>query len=253
MKNENKQEVFRPLNDKTFCFDCYPGIGCFTECCAKLKLILTPYDVLRIKNHLGLASDRFLDLYTDTVFEQGLLFPLVKLKMNPADGRCPFVTREGCSIYEDRPGACRLYPIGKASAFPVGGDRAREKFFIVSESHCLGFKESKEWTIDEWLSHEGVDHYNSMNDPWMKIVTASPSLGSGPNLDQKLKMFFMASYNLDRFRTFVFHSPFFEKFEVSEDTKLKIAEDDVQLMKFGFEWLRFALFGEKTMKPIPPQ
>ncbi|RLB41363.1 MAG: YkgJ family cysteine cluster protein [Deltaproteobacteria bacterium] len=253
MESNSSKGVFRPLEGNTFCFDCYPGIECFTECCARLRLILTPYDIVRIKNRLGLLSDRFLDLYTDTVFEEGLVFPLVKLNMHPESGRCPFVTRQGCAIYEDRPGACRLYPIGMASAFPVGGEKAKEKFFIVSESHCLGFKENKEWTIEEWLKHEGVTHYNTMNDPWMRIVTASRSLSQGAVLDQKLKMFFMASYNLDRFRAFVFHSPFFEKFEVLEEIKLKIAEDDVELMKFGFEWLRFALFGEKTMKLIAAQ
>ena len=28
----------------------------------------------------------------------------------------------------------------------------------------------------------------------------------------------------------------------------KMKEDDVELLKFGFKWLRFSLFGEKTLE-----
>ena len=35
--------------------------------------------------------------------------------------------------------------------------------------------------------------------------------------------------------------------EVEDEIKAKIKEDDVELLKFGFKWLRFSLFGEKTM------
>ncbi len=247
MKSDTNQKVLSPLEDDTFCFDCYPGIECFTQCCAKLRLILTPYDILRIKTHLGLPSERFLDIYTDTVFEEGMIFPLVKLRMSPDDGRCPFVTKHGCSIYVDRPGACRLYPIAKASAFPIGGHKGRDRFFIVSEPHCLGFKEQKVWTLDEWMGHEGLAQYNGMNEPWIRIVLGARSIGSGAQLDQKLKMFFMASYNLDRFRAFLFHSSFFEKFKIGEKARLKLAQDDEALLRFAFDWLGFVLLGEKTI------
>ncbi len=249
MKNTSQTTTFKPLEGGTFKFACHPGVSCFTQCCAKLRLLLTPYDILRIKRRLGLDSERFLDQYAESVFEPGIVFPMVLLKMNSQDGYCPFLTSKGCSIYEDRPGACRLYPIGRASAFPTGGDRAREKFFIVTEDHCQGFREDRLWTIDEWLNHEGMYLYNKMNDPWTRIVTSNKPLGPENTLPQKLKMFFMASYNLDRFRQFLFHSPFFEKFYVEGDIRLKLARDDEALMNFAFDWLRFALFGEKTLTP----
>jgi len=239
---------FKALEGNTFSFRCYPGIMCFTQCCARLRLVLTPYDILRMKRALGISSGYCLEIYTETIYDRGMTYPLVKLKMDPQDGRCPFVTSRGCSIYDDRPGACRLYPIGKASMFPTGGDRARERFFIVSESHCEGLKEDKTWTLEEWLKHEGMQQYNEMNDPWVAIVTSNRPLGSGDILIQKLKMFFMASYNLDRFRAFLFKSPFFERFKILESAKLRLAEDDMALMKFGFHWLRFVLFGEKTIE-----
>jgi len=48
----------------TFQFRCHPGVPCFTRCCRNMDIILTPYDIIRIKRRLGLTSDIFLSLYT---------------------------------------------------------------------------------------------------------------------------------------------------------------------------------------------
>jgi len=242
------KNVFKPFEGNRLEFSCHKDIPCFNKCCAKLRLILTPYDILRMKKRLGLSSDEFLERYTETVIEDHSRFPMVKLKMNSEkDEICPFVTEQGCAIYEDRPGACRLYPLGRASTMVDGKKDAREKFFIVNESHCLGFQEEKSWTLDEWLNHEGVSKYNAMNDQWLEIITSSKSLGP-ENTTQKYQVFFMASYNLDKFREFIFKSKFFDLFEVKAGLKDKLANDDVDLMKFGFEWLKFSLFGDKTIQ-----
>jgi Fe-S-cluster containining protein len=248
MDAQQTQNVFRPLTGGTFSFACHNGVACFTECCAKLRLNLTPYDILRMKDRLGVSSDRFLETYTDTVLEDQQRFPMVRLRMGADEkGTCPFVTKKGCTIYEDRPSACRLYPVGRASTL-IGGEKgAREKFFLVSESHCLGFQERKQWTVEEWMAHEGLRNYNTMNDGWLQVVTSSKSLGEKKDASQKIQMFFMASYNLDRFRGFLFQSKFFELFDVEAKTKETLARDDLALMNFAFEWLKFSLFGEKTM------
>jgi Fe-S-cluster containining protein len=241
-------EVFRPFEGNTFHFNCHKDIPCFNKCCAKLRLILTPYDILRMKKRLGLSSEDFLERYTETVIDKHSRFPMVKLKMNAEKNEiCPFVTEQGCAIYEDRPGACRLYPLGRASTFVEAEKDARERFFVVSESHCLGFQDGKTWKLDEWLNHEGVSEYNTMNDQWLEIVTSSKTLGAG-NAAQKHQVFFLASYNLDKFRRFIFESKFFDLFDVTPDLKRSLADNDVALMKFGFEWLKFSLFGEKTIK-----
>lgn len=248
MNDSTKKEVFRPFEENEFRFSCHRDIGCFTDCCAKLRLILTPYDILRMKNRLKLTSEVFLEKYTDIVLEDRSRFPMVKLKMKEDEKQtCPFVTKEGCSIYEDRPGACRLYPLGRASTMIEGEKDAREKFFVVDESHCLGFQEKKPWNLDEWLNHEGVNEYNAMNDQWLQIITSPKSLGEGGGTTRKLQMFSMASYNLDKFRQFVFKSKFFDLFEVDWDLKEELTTDDVALMKFAFQWLKFSLFGDKTI------
>ena len=179
---------------------------------------------------------------------------MVTLKMNNDENKtCPFVTSDGCAIYEDRPAACRIYPLGRAATKPDGRKNTLQHLFIVEEEHCLGFQEEKEWTIEEWLANEGVDEYNAMNDQWLEIITSSRSLGPEKDLSRKIQMFFMASYNLDRFRDFIFKSKFFDRFEVESALTEKLASDNVELMKFAFDWLKFSLFGDKTIQVKNPK
>ncbi|VBB42178.1 conserved hypothetical protein [uncultured Desulfatiglans sp.] len=240
---------FVPLESgQSFRFDCHPGISCFTACCAKLRLILTPYDILRLKRRLGMPSGKFLEVHTETLFDTGARFPMVRLRMQDAEGgRCPFVSTAGCTVYEDRPSACRLYPVGRASAFTEAQPAAQERFFLVKEPHCKGFAEAREWTLREWLSHEGLNDYSRMNDAWSRIVTAAKPFVMKAATERNIQMFFMASYDLDRFRSFLFGSSFLRHFDVDTELQEKLRTRDEELLQFAFRWLRFSLFGEQTM------
>ncbi|MFP4036977.1 MAG: YkgJ family cysteine cluster protein [Desulfobacteraceae bacterium] len=245
--------VFIPLaeTDK-FRFRCHKGISCFTQCCAGLNLLLTPYDIVRLKSRLGMSSDEFIERYTEPKMDEPYVWPVIRLLMKDDQRKsCPFVTSEGCTVYEDRPGACRIYPLGRASMTPDRGG-VREKFFLVKEPHCKGFEEDREWDAREWMASEGVDLYNSMNDSWLRILTNRTPVGPKEAAARKHAMFFMASYNLDRFRDFVFKSSFLDRFHVDPATREAIASDDTALMTFAFDWLRFSLFGEQTMSTRDP-
>jgi hypothetical protein len=61
-------------------------------------------------------------------------------------------------------------------------------------------------------------------------------------------MFYTVCYNIDKFREFVFESTFLKRFDVTDDVAEKIKTDDKELLKFGFQWLRYCLFGEKTIR-----
>jgi Fe-S-cluster containining protein len=169
---------FEPLQGREFRFACHPGVPCFNECCADLRLVLTPYDIMRLKNRLGLSSGDFLDRYTESSTEPESRFPQVRLKMTDGPGRpCPFVTSRGCSVYEDRPGACRIYPVGRGSA--RGG---REMFFLVREKHCRGFEQDRSWDVEAWTSDQGLVDYHRSNDRWMEIITSRDPLGPAEHL-----------------------------------------------------------------------
>jgi len=242
------QELMQPISDRKFRFACNKNLPCFTKCCANLNLVLTPYDVLRFKNRLNLSSEEFLENYTTSYIDEVYGVPVVKLKMNNDESRrCPFVSPEGCAVYEDRPGACRLYPLGRAASKISEECSAGEYYFVVKESHCLGFNEKQEWTVQEWIINQGVDEDNEMNDLFMNITAGRRAQTIKALSDKQLQMFYMACYNLDEFRRFVFETTFLDKFDITQDVLNHIKTDNMKLMAFAFQWLKFSLFGEKTI------
>jgi len=57
------------------------------------------------------------------------------------------------------------------------------------------------------------------------------------------KMAFMACFNIDKFKMFVFESTFLSRFDVSPERIDKLTASDVELMKFGFDWIKLFLTG----------
>lgn len=247
--DKSLEQLLMPIQDGRFQFACHKDVPCFTDCCRDLRLILTPYDIMRMKNRLKLSSKEFLDKHTLSEFDDKMGLPIILLKMNNDERkRCPFISPDGCFIYQDRPGACRIYPLGRAAQKGSAQDEVREHYFIVKEPHCLGFQEKRVWVVKEWLKDQEMDKYNEMNDYWMEIITSHYPRRQEKLEDRKLQMFYLASYDLDTFKDFVFSSKFLKLFKVEEETREKISRDQVELMKFGCQWIKFSLFGEPTFK-----
>ena len=72
-------------SEHLFHFNCSPGVLCFTQCCQDITIVLTPYDVLRLKGGLRISSDEFLEKYTIIIPKEKALIPLVILEMNEFD------------------------------------------------------------------------------------------------------------------------------------------------------------------------
>lgn len=231
-------------------FRCHPGVSCFTACCGNISIVLTPFDILRLRKRLEIDSDEFLLRYTTPTYLEKTDMPGVRINLDE-NGRCPFVTDEGCLIYTDRPTACRYYPIGMAS-FHEGAQEnqtAERFFFMVKESHCKGHEEDKHWTVGDWRQDQGVDLCDEMNRGWMELVMRRKSFGIQATLSEPAKkMFFTATTNLDRFRSFIFESSFQSTYEVEQETLDLIKKDDIELMKFSFRYLASSLFGTNDLK-----
>lgn len=231
--------------DSRFRFKCHSGVKCFTQCCKGINIILTPYDIIRLKRRLQLSSEEFLAVYTSPELLEKTDLPVVTLKLMDDDVQsCPFVTDAGCIIYEDRPTTCRYYPLGVASlSHKEGADDGF--YFFVNEPHCLGFEEDKEWTIREWRKDQGVDIHDEINAGWTDLVVRKRSFPPNIKLtEESKKMFFLVSYNIDTFRKFVFESSFLDRYNIDADTLEKIKEDENALLEFGLKWLKDVLFKE---------
>jgi len=230
--------------DNRFEFKCHPKVSCFTKCCRGINIILTPYDILRIKNRLQLSSEEFLAIYTTPQILEKTDLPVVTLKLLDDElTSCPFVKADGCIIYEDRPTTCRYYPLGVASLSHKEDVDGKDFYFFVNEPHCLGFEEKKEWTVREWRRDQGVDIHDEINAAWTDLVVRKRSFPMNVKLtEQSKQMFFLVSYNIDKFKEFVFESSFLDRYEVDTKTLEEIRTDEVALLKFGIKWLKSILF-----------
>ena len=237
--------------DSRFKFRCHPGVSCFTECCGKTTIILTPYDNLRLKNRLRIPSGEFLAKYTRLEQHDKSGLPLVIMDMPRFEGRCPFVRPvSGCEVYSDRPATCRYYPIGQGTLITEGG--VEEFFFFVREPHCRGYEEDAEWSVTTWRADQGVDKYDEMNLTWKTMMLRRAEDG-GPVTDERgNKLFAMVLYDLDQFRTFVFKSRFLTIFNVDDDVQERIWDDDEELLKFGYQYLKSVLKIEDTLEIKQP-
>ena len=249
LKETILKEYPRLNKNSEFTFNCHNQISCFNKCCSDVNIFLTPYDIIRLKNRLGISSQEFLDKYTLMPIDQNQNHPVVMLQLNDDEEKtCPFVGSEGCTVYEDRPWSCRMFPLGIASPKENGSETNEEFYFILQEPVCKGYFEEKKWTVGEWIDDQKVEKYNQMGDLF-KEVSLHDFFNTGKKLDPgKLEMFYTVCYNIDKFREFVFESSFLKRFEIPENIISKIKNDDEELLKFGFDWLKFCLFGEKTMK-----
>ena len=244
MKNE-LPEQFQPINSsEKFCFACHPGVPCFTECCRQLDLALTPYDVLRLKNRLQLHSGKFLEKYVIIEWEEGMIFPACYLTMVD-DGRasCVFVTDKGCRVYEDRPGPCRAYPVGRGVSRGEDGTVA-EQYVLVKEPHCSGFAEAPEQTAAKYFHDQGLAAYNRFNDPLMQLLQ-HPRIHAGfrPSRIQ-LDQFILALYNLDMFRQEMADGRLSMNRPLSAVELQALAGDDEELLLLGIRWLMQEFFAE---------
>ncbi len=228
---------------QTFTFACHPGVRCFNACCGALTLMLTPYDVLRLRRALGEHSRDFLPgrCHIDAAPDTGL--PLLRLRMRDdlPQRPCPFVSREGCTVYQDRPGACRTYPLGRATR-PDGQGGVSERFFLVREDHCKGFGEDKQWTTGQWLADQGLEAYNASNDKTMALMARVRERGA-PVTAKQANMALLALYQLDAFGDFLAGTGMLDRLDIDADRRAAVQADEEARLDLALDFMETVLFG----------
>jgi hypothetical protein len=234
-------------------FRCHKGISCFNACCKKADVTLAPYDVIRLKARLGMTSTDFLAKHTVPyqMDADGLMG--VKLKTTD-EGACLLLDGDnGCGVYTDRPTVCRYYPVGLLAMHPKGASEDEQHYSLVVEGHCKGHEEDREISIADYRAEQGVIEYDEINREWYQLLlkkrSAGPTVGRPPL--QSLQLFFLACYDVDRFRRFVLSDSFKATYAVDAETYATLESDDVALLRFGFRVLRQVLFGERTIDEQP--
>jgi Fe-S-cluster containining protein len=233
--------------DDHFCFRCDKDLKCFTRCCHDVSILLTPYDVLRMKRALKMDSSDFLEKYTLVLESKEKGTPVVFLKMDENSQNCPFVGERGCAVYSQRPWSCRMYPLGMAE--PKDSAQVSQRFFfVVREEICEGHAAERELSVRDWMAEQQVDAAEALDESFRRLMGHGGWENREALTPDKLAMFYMAAYDVDRFRRFIFQTKFLDFFEVDETRIEAIRTDDEELLEFAFDWIAFSILHEKRMK-----
>ena len=230
----------------TFRFRCHKDLACFNQCCRNLNLFLYPYDVVRLKKSLGVDSDQFLETHVDVVLREGSFFPDVLLRMaDDTTQTCPFLSDAGCRVYPDRPDTCRTFPVEHGLLFKDRPGDSESVSFFRPPDFCQGQHEDQTLTLETWADDQEATTYNRMTARWAEIKALFQNDPWGPEglNGAKGKMAFMAAYNIDRFRQFVFTSSFLKRYRVKKGLIKKLRASDRELLLFGYEWIRHFVWG----------
>lgn len=113
---------------------------------------------------------------------------------------------------------------------------------IIRESHCLGFTTGAEQTICQWMQNQGLHIYNEMNDMLMEIISLKNRVMPGPLDYKSRRIFHLALYDLDNFRSQIFEKQYLNSFDGGKELLQAATADDVALLKLAIAWVKKELF-----------
>jgi hypothetical protein len=211
-------------------------LPCFNQCCLTPTVILSPYDLLRLKQGLGITSTALLERYTRQEIEPNSNLPLVFIDAyRSPEGGCPFLGEHGCTVYPHRPAACRLFPLTMGSRLTPDG--IEDHYFCRRLDYCRGFDAEPEWTAASWMADQGFSEYDQGRREWLEILLKAGATEEMVVDALVQDLFAILAYDLDRFRRLVLDPVFIEAYDLKAEDIDDLRTDDLALLKFSYRLL----------------
>ena len=228
----------------SFRFHCHDGLAYFNRCCQAPTIVLSPYDILRLKQFLGLTSGEFLRRYTLPGTEEFSNLPLAFIDaFRSPGGGCPFIGPNGCTVYAERPAACRLFPITMGSRLTAAG--LVDYYFCRKLDYCRGFAGEVEWTVASWQANQGFIEFDQGRREWLEILLTAGL--QGPREDQVRDLVGTVAYDLDQFRQALLEPAFLQTNGFKDPPLEELRRDDLALLQFSYRYLKTILFADKKL------
>lgn len=176
-EKENLQRIIKESHDievdildknSTFDFKCNACGACCTNSTIE-SIVFRAYDVFNLSIALNIDPSEVLDNYGNVYLGPTSGLPVVQLKAMALESPesmlcllstgkpilvCPFLKDKKCSVHSHKPGACRLYPLGRmvqTSQTDLSPKEKTETIYFLQKNTLCGDTGEKH-TIDEWLN-----------------------------------------------------------------------------------------------------
>lgn len=150
--------------EDTFTFEC----KMCGDCCRKRSepILLTGADIYRIARAMNTTMLKVVKDNTTGYIGDTSHAPVFVLKERP-DGSCRFLRKGRCMVYQDKPTACTLFPLGRI----YDGHDQSFHYFLNTGSCQPYHKDGKQWTLQEWLDKFKIGEMEEMTRAWGRLTT----------------------------------------------------------------------------------
>jgi hypothetical protein len=124
--------------------------------------------------------------------------------------------------------------------YPLDLDGEEGKYRpIVGNDRCLGLREKSPGTVKEWLESQEVETYMEMERLFLGVMPSD--FVPGKNLGVGLGKILFLAYDLDRFAEMLAEKKFRSVYEIDDALIRKVEENDEELLKLAFLYIRSQL------------
>lgn len=134
-------------------------------CCTNMEIFLNPFDILQISIKTNMTTSEVIDKYILFLEdkETGLRRPILK---NARIGLCSFNENKLCTIHDNRPLSCRLFPLARIDG----------QFYLQKAEFCKGLKEENYIELKDYLIEDNGKDYNNSTELYHEIVSSSKEI-----------------------------------------------------------------------------
>lgn len=194
------------INDmvKADCDDCK---GC-SACCHGMgsSIVLDPLDVHRLMSHFQTRFEVLLEDKIELNIVDGVILPNLKMNTQAEGEPCVFLDAEGrCSIHEDRPGICRIFPLGR-----VYEDNS---FSYILQIHECQKENRSKVKVSKWIDTPDLKKNQQFITDWhyfLKAAQARLAAGGEEELIKRIAMQILQYFYIETYHT---DCDFYEQFD----------------------------------------
>ena len=127
------------------------------RCCYGKRIPLNPYDLIRLAEVLHTTTGDLIERHTiDGV--------CLKVRTDVEGEPCVFLGEDGCTVHAGRPGACRVYPLGRSCSLD-----GEERLALVEPHPQTAGVYATDGTMGSYLAGQGAEPYFDASHRYLKL------------------------------------------------------------------------------------